>query len=121
MLNLEPLHDWAKTCDGIPGISVRQHLLSVSFAAEALLHGYPHLCERCDITRNALLFLAASHDVGKLSLDFLQKSPVWLERQNLTEKAQIVKILAESGFSPDCAWVEKTFCIKLDQSASGKE
>ena len=88
MLNLEPLHDWAKTCDGIPGISVRQHLLSVSFAAEALLHGYPHLCERCDITRNALLFLAASHDVGKLSLDFLQKSPVWLERQNLTEKAR---------------------------------
>ena len=41
--------------------------------------------------------------------------------ENLTEKAQIVKILAESGFSPDRAWVEKTFCIKLDQSASGKE
>lgn len=84
----EPLHDWAKTCNGMPGISVRQHLLSVAFAAEALLHRYPHAGERCGMTPESVLFLAACHDVGKLSLDFLQKSPVWLERQGLTEKAR---------------------------------
>ena len=84
----EPLHDWSKTCNGMPGISVHQHLLSVAFAAEALLHKYPHIAERCGITPESGIFLAAGHDVGKLSLDFLQKSPVWLERQNLTEKAR---------------------------------
>lgn len=82
-----PLNDWAKTRDGVPGISVRQHLLAVAGVTEALLCRYPCLCARCGITAPALLFLAASHDVGKLSLDFLQKSPVWLARQGLTEKA----------------------------------
>ncbi len=88
MLNLDPLHDWAKTCNGMPGISVRQHLLSVAFSAEALLHRYPHIGKRCGMTPGSVLFLASCHDVGKLSLDFLQKSPVWLERQGLTEKAR---------------------------------
>lgn len=82
-----PLNDWAKMHDGVPGISVRQHLLTVACVAEVLLRCYPHLCDRCHIAPSAILFLAASHDVGKLSLDFLQKSSVWLERQGLAEKA----------------------------------
>lgn len=82
-----PLNDWAKTHDGAPGISVRQHLLTVARVTMALLHRYPHVCERWQLTPQALCFLAASHDVGKLSLDFLQKSPVWLERQGLTQAA----------------------------------
>lgn len=82
-----PLNDWSKTHDGVPGIPVRQHLLAVACVAEVLLRRYPHLCDRCGITPQALFFLAASHDVGKLSLDFLQKSSVWLERQGLAEKA----------------------------------
>ena len=82
-----PLNDWAKTHDGVPGISVRQHLLTVARVTMALLHRYPHVCERWQLTPQALCFLAASHDVGKLSLDFLQKSPVWLERQGLTQAA----------------------------------
>lgn len=82
-----PLNDWSKTHDGVPGIPVRQHLLAVACVADVLLHRYPHLRDRCGITPQALFFLAASHDVGKLSLDFLQKSPVWLERQGLAEKA----------------------------------
>lgn len=82
-----PLNDWAKMHDGVPGISVRQHLLTVACVAEVLLRCYPHLCDRCHIAPSAILFLAASHDVGKLSLDFLQKSSVWLERQGLVEKA----------------------------------
>lgn len=78
-----PLNDWSKTHDGVPGIPVRQHLLAVACVAEALLRRYPRLCDCCHITSQALFFLAASHDVGKLSLDFLQKSSVWLERQGL--------------------------------------
>lgn len=82
-----PLNDWAKTHDGVPGIPVRQHLLTVAYVTDALLHRFPHLCNRCHITSSALMFLAASHDVGKLSLDFLQKCTLWLDRQNLTQKA----------------------------------
>lgn len=82
-----PLNDWSKLHNGLPGISVRQHLLTVASVAEALLHCYPSVCKRCGITISALLFLAASHDVGKLSLDFLQKSSIWLARQGLEKKA----------------------------------
>ncbi len=82
-----PLNDWSKMRDGAPGIPVRQHLLAVACVAEVLLRRFPRLCARCGIAPSAVLFLAASHDVGKLSLDFLQKSSVWLERQGLTEKA----------------------------------
>lgn len=82
-----PLNDWSKIHNGLPGISVRQHLLTVASVAEALLCRYPSVCKRCGITTSALLFLAASHDVGKLSLDFLQKSSVWLTRQGLEKKA----------------------------------
>ncbi len=83
-----PLNDWAKTHNGLPGISVRQHLLTVSCVAEELLRRYPLFCTQCRITPQDVLFLAASHDVGKLSLDFLQQSPVWLERQGLVAAAQ---------------------------------
>lgn len=82
-----PLNDWSKTCNGVPGISVRQHLLAVACVAEALLLRYPRLCAQCGISAQAVLFLAASHDVGKLSLDFLQKSPAWLQRQGLEQAA----------------------------------
>lgn len=82
-----PLNDWAKTHDGMPGIPVRQHLLAVAYVTGALLHRFPNVCKRCRITEPALMFLAACHDVGKLSLDFLQKCAAWMERQNLTQKA----------------------------------
>ena len=32
-----PLNDWSKLHNGLPGISVRQHLLTVASVAEALL------------------------------------------------------------------------------------
>ena len=81
------LRDWAKTCNGVPGIPVRQHLLAVLHVAEELLRRFPRFCEQCRITPQAVLFLAASHDVGKLSLDFLQLSLVWLESQGLSRRA----------------------------------
>lgn len=83
-----PLNDWAKTHDGMPGIPVRQHLLTVAYVTDALLHRFPRLCNRCHITASALMFLAASHDVGKLSLDFLQKCTLWLDHQGLRQKAE---------------------------------
>lgn len=81
------LRDWAKTCNGAPGIPVRQHLLAVLHVAEELLRRFPRFCEQCRITPQAVLFLAASHDVGKLSLDFLQLSRAWLESQGLSRRA----------------------------------
>ncbi len=82
------LKDWAKTHDGKPGISVRQHLLAVAFVAEDLLKRFPNFCAINQIAEEAVLFLAAIHDVGKISLDFLQKCWVWLDEQGLTEKAK---------------------------------
>ena len=41
--------------------------------------------------------------------------------ENLTEKAQIVRTLAESGFAAAPEWIEKTFGIKLDSAAGKKE
>ncbi|RRD69204.1 MULTISPECIES: HD domain-containing protein [unclassified Desulfovibrio] len=83
----ENLRDWAKTCNGAPGIPVRQHLLAVLHVAEELLRRFPRFCAQCRITPQAVLFLAASHDVGKLSLDFLQLSRAWLESQGLSRRA----------------------------------
>lgn len=83
-----PLNDWAKTYEGKPGISVRQHLLAVACVAETLLRRYPHFCEQFGFLPQAILFLVASHDVGKLSLDFLQGSRAWLEMQSLVQAAE---------------------------------
>ena len=81
--------DWAKTTqDGMPGISVRQHCYAVRYVAEELLHQFPHFCEDNNITPQAIVFLASSHDVGKISLDFLQKSTAWLNQEGLTLQAQ---------------------------------
>lgn len=53
---------------------------------------------------------------GTLSFHLDYASP-----ENLTEKAQIVRTLAESGFSAAPEWIEKTFGIKLDSAAGNKE
>ncbi len=84
----QPFRDWAKTHDGKPGISVRQHLLAVAFVAEVLLSRFPHFCAVNRIAAKAVLFLAAVHDAGKISLDFLQKCPTWLEEQGLADEAK---------------------------------
>ncbi len=81
--------DWAKTTqDGLPGISVRQHCHAVRYVAEELLHHFPHFCEDNDIIPEAVAFLALAHDVGKISLDFLQKCSVWLQHEGLALQAQ---------------------------------
>lgn len=81
--------DWAKTTpDGKPGISVRQHCLAVRCVAEELLRRFPHFCDDNGLAPQAVSFLAAAHDVGKISLDFLQKCPAWLHQEGLEEKAR---------------------------------
>lgn len=84
----QELHDWAKTHDGHPGISVRQHLLTVAFIAEQLLRRFPLFCQQNRISPEAVLFLAAAHDVGKFSLDFLQQSEDWLVLTGLLTAAR---------------------------------
>ncbi|MBQ9406615.1 MAG: CRISPR-associated helicase Cas3', partial [Desulfovibrio sp.] len=81
--------DWAKTTrEGMPGISVRGHCIAVRCVADELLCRFPHFCEDNGITPQAVAFLAAAHDVGKISLDFLQKCPAWLRQEGLERQAR---------------------------------
>ncbi|MBO4335519.1 MAG: CRISPR-associated endonuclease Cas3'', partial [Desulfovibrio sp.] len=87
------LTDWAKTTvDGKPGISVRQHCHAVKCVANELLNRFPLFFKSTAIDRKSLLFLASSHDVGKISLDFLQNCHAWLVKEDLLAKY-------ESGWS----------------------
>ncbi|MBR3664084.1 MAG: CRISPR-associated helicase Cas3' [Desulfovibrio sp.] len=83
------IKDWAKTTsDGKPGISVRQHCHAVKYVARELLRRFPLFFKHTEIDINALLFLAASHDVGKISWDFLQKCQTWLVNEHLRDRAR---------------------------------
>ena len=80
--------DWAKTTrEGMPGISVRQHCTAVRYVAEELLRLFPHFCEDNGLEPQAVAFLAAAHDVGKISLDFLQKCQAWLRLEGIEREA----------------------------------
>ena len=80
--------DWSKTRDGRPGISVRQHCETVGAVARILLDRFPGIVSVSGLDANAIVFLAASHDVGKISIDFLQKCLAWLDAEGLRNRAQ---------------------------------
>lgn len=83
------MKDWAKTTpEGLPGISVRQHCMAVRCVAEELLRRFPCFCTDNGIAEQAVAFLAAAHDVGKISLDFLQQCPAWLQQEGLERQAR---------------------------------
>ncbi|MBQ9406781.1 MAG: CRISPR-associated helicase Cas3', partial [Desulfovibrio sp.] len=44
-------------------------------------------CEENGLAPQAVSFLATAHDVGKISLDFLQKCPAWLHQEGLEKQA----------------------------------
>ncbi len=75
---------WAKTLpDGAPGISVLDHCLNVGAVCEKLteagvLTGVPSAFA---------VWLAACHDIGKISPGFQQKSRAWLNTQGFETEA----------------------------------
>ena len=75
---------WAKTKkDGSPGISVLDHMLNVGCVAQAFLEtGFLSFFET-PLTMHEVAFLAALHDIGKISPGFQRKCAQWLEQNNL--------------------------------------
>jgi CRISPR-associated endonuclease/helicase Cas3 len=78
---------WAKTdADGNPGLSVFEHCRHVGWVAYSLIESGKN--SPSALTPLAAAVIAAIHDVGKWSPDFLHKSPKWLEQQGLTLEAE---------------------------------
>ena len=81
------LHFWAKTttgkADGKPGISVRDHCLNVGCVAEELTARLPVSFGE----RALVVWLAACHDIGKISPGFQGKCDQWLLENALTVNA----------------------------------
>jgi CRISPR-associated endonuclease/helicase Cas3 len=71
--NNSHLYFWAKTIDGLPGISVLDHCLNVGTVAQALLRRIHPL------VTDGVATMAAAHDVGKISPGFESKSDAWTQ------------------------------------------
>lgn len=83
------LQFWAKTTsDGLPGISVIEHMLNVGHVAQLLVELAPQLCHRLGLSPETVAALAALHDLGKISPGFQQKCPAWLEMFSLSATAR---------------------------------
>ncbi len=80
---------WAKTTrDGLPGISVLEHMLNVGCVAQCLADTTPGILARFGLQARLVGALAALHDLGKISPGFQAKSQVWLEAQGLSDIAR---------------------------------
>lgn len=86
---------WAKTTKSssgleTPGISVHDHCLNVGCVAEALVVALPPAVRRLLPGENgkAAAILAALHDIGKITLGFQAKSPIWMLNANLADEAR---------------------------------
>ena len=78
-------HFWAKTdSDGNPGLSVRDHMLNVGCVAMALVEFHKDLISGFQLTASHVAFLAAIHDIGKISPGFQRKCAKWLAENGLT-------------------------------------
>jgi len=77
-------HFWAKTdSDGDPGLSVRDHMVNVGCVALALAEIHRELVLGLRLDPSQAAFLAAIHDVGKISPGFQRKCARWLDQNNL--------------------------------------
>jgi CRISPR-associated endonuclease/helicase Cas3 len=75
----EPVRFWAKTVDeGVPGISVYEHMLNVGRVAQCLAAVAPDLLARFRLTKAQAGAAAALHDLGKISPGFQRKCEAWL-------------------------------------------
>lgn len=80
---------WAKTIsDGMPGISVYDHLVNVGCVARCIAETNPELLARFNLRASEVGALAALHDLGKISPGFQQKSALWLEMNGLIKVAR---------------------------------
>ena len=76
---------WAKTIEnGLPGISVHAHCCNVGCVADVLFDLLPVKL----VPKNLAVWLAACHDIGKISPGFESKSPAWLVQNGFVALAQ---------------------------------
>ena len=79
-------HFWAKTtADGMPGISVFDHMVNVGCVARCIGESSPEILERFHLQSSVVGALAALHDLGKISPGFQRKCGAWLEENELVK------------------------------------
>ena len=77
---------WAKTTlAGNPGIPVYEHMLNVGCVAKQLAELLPQLLNKFNLEPRIIGFLAALHDIGKISPGFQRKCKAWLEENGLVD------------------------------------
>ena len=104
-------HFWAKTTrDGRPGISVHDHGVNVGCVAEALIGTL--LANVRSILPQGATTLAALHDIGKITLGFQAKCPLWLTLAR-SPKASLGEVALSVS---DHAWVSQAFLQGLPSS-----
>lgn len=75
---------WAKTTpDGMPGISVYNHMVNVGCVAQCIAETSQELLSRFYMRSSEIGALAALHDLGKISPGFQRKCIVWLQENDL--------------------------------------
>ncbi len=60
-------------------------MMNVGLVAESLTQHYPHLLKRFNMNAREAAFLAALHDIGKISQGFQSKCAKWLEQTGMKE------------------------------------
>lgn len=114
---------WAKTTsNGMPGISVYDHMINVGCVAQCIAENSMELLAIFRLRSSEIGALAALHDIGKISPGFQRKCKVWLQENGLdtverngcwdssmesdhgkVSHAAIQVFLSESGFDRNSA------------------
>jgi len=77
-------HFWAKTtAEGVPGISVFEHMVNVGCVAQCIAESSPEILDRFNLQSSVVGAFAALHDLGKISPGFQRKCEAWLEENEL--------------------------------------
>ena len=80
---------WAKTTsEGMPGISVLEHMKNVGYVAQCIAILYERLTKHFNLSVEDIGALAALHDLGKISPGFQMKCDAWLKENNFSEIAR---------------------------------
>ncbi|MBW2737363.1 MAG: CRISPR-associated helicase Cas3' [Deltaproteobacteria bacterium] len=83
------MHFWAKTTpEGMPGISVYDHMVNVGCVARCIAENSPEILGRFQLRSSVVGILAALHDLGKISPGFQRKCEAWLEENALAAVAR---------------------------------